>query len=131
MASTKPRGRSKTARFTGIPHHVMDSANYRSIDGWGAKLLLDLAKQFNGYNNGDLSMAWSKMRDIGWRSKGTLNSAKDLLLKLGFIEITRQGGRHRCSLFALTWAPINECKGRLEVKPTGQPSNLWKTPVQN
>lgn len=126
-----PERRAGKARFTGIPHHIMDSENYALLDGWGVKLMLDLAKQYNRYNNGDLSLAWSQMRERGWRSKGTLEAAKNRLLELGFIEQTRQGWRKKCSLFALTWEPIDECKGKLDVKPTERPSNRWKEPVKN
>jgi hypothetical protein len=48
------------------------------------------------------------------------------LLALGFIEQTRQGGKNQCSLYAVTWLAIDECNGKLYVKPTNVASNLWK-----
>lgn len=126
MGALKPKGRARNARYAGIPHIVMESENYSKLSGWDVKLLLELAKQYNGGNNGDLSAAWSTMRKQGWRSPGTLNTSIKRLLQFGFIVQSRQGGRHKCSLYALTWRPIDECKGKLEIATTTQASNEWK-----
>ena len=89
------------------------------------KLLIDVAKQYNGSNNGDLHAAWSILSGQGWHSKGTLSRAIKELIDKGFIELTRQGGKNRCSLYAVTWRSIDECKGKLDVRETRVASNLW------
>lgn len=91
------------------------------------KLLVDVASQFNGKNNGDLTAAWSVMRDRGWKSPGTLHKALRALLNAGLIQETRSGGRHRCTLYAVTWRGIDECKGKLDVNPTVTPSNRFQS----
>ena len=126
----KHKGRKGNASFLHIPHEVLNSDAYRSQDGWTAKLLVDLAGQFNGGNNGDLCAAWTIMREKGWRSKGTLHKSLNNLLEVGLIEQTRQGGKNRCSLYAVTWRAIDECKGKLDVRPTRSPSGLWKEPIK-
>lgn len=132
MASRKPYGRNrKKELFAGIPHHVMDCENYQHIGAWKTRLLLELARQYNGFNNGDLSAPWSQLQKRGWKSKGTLNKAIKNLLHWGMIELSRQGGMHQCSLYALTWKNIDECKGKLEIAPTRAPSNRWKVPPKN
>ncbi|BEH13262.1 helix-turn-helix domain-containing protein [Marinobacter shengliensis] len=118
-------GRKGNAPFLSIPHSVLSSDSYNGLDGWSVKLLVDIAGQFKGHNNGDLSAAWSLMQARGWRSKGTLHKALKALLEAGLIEQTRQGGKNRCSLYAVTWRPIDECKGKLDVKPTQAPSALY------
>ncbi|MDF1781941.1 MAG: hypothetical protein P1U67_11645 [Alcanivoracaceae bacterium] len=122
----RKKGRQGAASFMGIPHHILESCAYASLDGWAVRLLVDIAAQYKGYNNGDLTAAWTIMKPKGWRSKGTLNKALIKLKGCGLIEITRQGGRHKPSLYAITWQSIDECKGKLEVKPTTKPSNLWR-----
>lgn len=133
MATTrrKAKGRSGASRFAGIPHNVMESESYTLLDGWAVKLLLEMAKQYNGHNNGDLSATWKVMQGRGFRSNGTLSDALKQLEQAGMIEKTRQGGRNRCSLYALTWAPIHECKGKLELRPTTTPSNKWKQSIDS
>jgi len=91
-----------------------------------AHLLDNLTAQFNGTNNGDLSAAPKIMKLYGWNSQGSLHKALAELLAFGFIEQTRQGGKNQCSLYAVTWLPIDDCKGKLDVSPTKVPSNLWK-----
>lgn len=119
-------GRRSTAPFLNIPKEVLGSEAYLSLGGWEVKLLVDVASQFNGKNNGDLTAAWTVMRERGWNSTGTLNKARMALLDAGLIQETRSGGRHRCTLYAVTWRGIDECKGKLEVKPTIAPSNLFQ-----
>jgi hypothetical protein len=89
-------------------------------------LLDNFTAQLNGKNNGDLSAAPKIMKLFGWTSQGSVHSALIELLAFGFIEQTRQGGRNKCSLYAVTWLAIDECKDKLDVKFTSVPSNLWK-----
>lgn len=121
----KLKGRKGKTPFLYLPQDVLNSGAYRDLDGWSVKLLVDIAGQFRGHNNGDLCAAFSVLREKGWRSKGTLHKALSNLLEAGLIQQTRQGGRNRCSLYAVTWRPIDECKGKLDVKPTMAPSALY------
>lgn len=122
----KIKGRKGTATFLHIPHDVLNSDTYASLKPSAVKLLVDIASQFNGYNNGDLSATLSVLRVKGWTSSGGLNKQLKALLDAGLIEQTRQGGRNRCSLYAVTWRSIDECKGKLDVKPTKTPSMLYR-----
>jgi len=117
---------TKANRFLGIPYAVLQSENYKQLTSHGVKLLVDIGGQFNGRNNGDLCATLSYLRRYGWSSSSTLAERIDELLHYGFIEKTRQGGRHKCSLYAITWKPINECKTKLDIKETSVASNRWK-----
>lgn len=66
------------------------------------------------------------MHPLGWRSRDTLERALHQLIDAGLIELTRQGGLNRCSLYALTWHAIDECGGKLDVPATRVASGLWK-----
>lgn len=124
---SQAKGRRKGHTFLSVPHHIMDSDNFQSLSGSALKLLLDLGRQFNGINNGDLCVTMSVMKQRGWKSNDTLQRAKNELLEKGWITLTRQGGLNiKCSLYALTWLPIDDCKGKIEVSPTRTPSNHWK-----
>ena len=105
---------------------VITSEQYANLSYKAIKLLIDVLEQYNGNNNGDLCITMSVMKKKGWRSSGTLHSAKNELRDKGWIVLTRQGGRHKCSLFAVTMHPIDECGGKLEVRSTRTASNLWK-----
>lgn len=122
----KFKGRSNHAPFFMWPRDVANSDTYRSLSAKAVKLLNDLYFQFRGVNNGDLAAAWGIMQPRGWKSRDTLHKALCELLAVGMIEKTRQGGRNRCSLYAVTWLPIDECNGKLDVPATRTPSGLWR-----
>jgi hypothetical protein len=125
--------RNKTRSHAAKPHHIF-RPNFKTktpshasvLSHSAAHLLDDLNSQFNGKNNGDFSAAPSTMMLFGWTSKGAICNALDELLAYGFIEQTRQGGRNRCSLYAVTWCSIDECQGKIDVNETRAASNLWK-----
>ena len=119
--------RRETGSFVAIPKAVINSSNYASLSGVAVKLLVQIAEQFNGFNNGDLQAAWVIMRYKGWKSNATLNRAKQELIEKGFIEQTRQGWLRpaRCALYALTWKPIDDCRGKLDVRATKVASGYW------
>ena len=112
--------------FLSLPHILLNSVAYSKLSAHAVKLLIDISAEFRGVNNGDLSATFNSLKKKNWHSKGTLNKAIKELKEFGFIEVSRQGGRNKCSLYALTFRPINICKGKLDIKHTDKPSNLWK-----
>ncbi len=130
MPKSKSWSRSKNRRasapFLSLPSHILQSNEWAALTSFEVKVLVDLGAQYNGSNNGDLCAPWALMKTRGWRSPGTLSKALRGLLKAGFIELTRQGGLHQCSLYALTWRGIDECKGKHDAKVSAVPSNAWK-----
>ncbi len=125
----KAKGRRENGTFVGIPHSVTRSGEYAALSAAAVKLLLDLADQFNGSNNGDFQATWPFMKRKGWKSKATLYRALNELLETGFAIVSRQGGRHKCNLYALTFHAIDDCKGKLDIAATNAPPNNWKKSV--
>lgn len=68
----KTKGRRESGTFMAIPHAVTDSSNWRQCSGTAIKMLCELARQYNGYNNGDLGAAFSMLRPRGWSSPETI-----------------------------------------------------------
>lgn len=101
-------GKGKTPTFLGIPHYILDSAEWAALSGNGVKLLLDLACQYRGGNNGNFEATWERLSARGWASKATVQKTLESLEADGWIFKTRQGGRdRRCSLYAVTWWSID------------------------
>ena len=127
----RTKGRRVSGPFIALPKAVITKMQEKLTAG-GYKLLIDLFEQYNGNNNGDLTLAWSVMEKKGWKSKETLNNVRKELINQGFIELTRQGTLrpHSCSLYAVTWRGIDECNGKLEVKPTVAGSGSWRAVQQ-
>lgn len=124
----KIKNRKESGTFLLLPHAVMDSANFKSLHPRAIKLLLNLARQYNGHNNGDLCAAMTLMRKCGWTSNDQLQKAIKELLEKGWITITRKTGRLSKIpyLYALTFHAIDECKGKLDCKPTRTAPGNWK-----
>ena len=100
-----------SGRFVAIPLTVLDSRAYAELKWTARALLVELAAQFKGRNNGDLSAAPALFRSRGW-NRSTLQTATIELERAGFIVRTRQGGLHQCNLYALTWHGIDPCPGK-------------------
>lgn len=111
-----------------IPYTLIRHENFTRLTPYGVKLVIDLCRQFSGYNNGYLCPTWTLMKANGWKSRQTLSLAILELEHYRLIQRTKQGGRNAPNLYALTWWRINEKTERpLDVSPTFQPSNAWKT----
>ncbi|NEX60629.1 hypothetical protein [Noviherbaspirillum galbum] len=119
--------RKVVGRFLLMPHRVLHSPQYHALPGNAVKLLLDIAAQYNGKNNGDLSIAWKIMQPKGWKSEATLNKAKKELLASGFIAETRKGRLpNLCSLYGITWQPLDH-DPKYDIGPLGFPMYAWET----
>jgi hypothetical protein len=124
----RQKGRAGDHSYLGIPHYILRSPEFGALEPWSLKLLIELAGNYNGKNNGDLSAAYSVLRVRGWRSAGTLNNAIKSLVAGRWIVYARHGGRNRCALFALTWWPIDCCEGKwLELRAETVARHSWKT----
>jgi len=101
-------------QFFALPYTLLDHPDYLSLK-WAAQCLLThMGRYYTGSNNGDLSIPISLMLKRGW-SRSTLEDAKKELLEKDWIRLTRQGGRNQCSLFALSWKALDDCKGKLDI----------------
>ncbi|EEO28201.1 hypothetical protein [Oxalobacter paraformigenes] len=125
------RGGGSFLPFTLLP---LQSEQLASLTPYEAKLLFDIMSQWRLGNNGDQSAAWALMQKRGWRSKETLGNALKGLLEKGFIVLTRQGGRNKCSLYGLGWLAIDQCSDKLDIQPTMSPvTKNWRKyePLKN
>lgn len=120
------KGRRENGTFTAIPHAVQDSPNWAQCSATAIKMLCDVARQYNGRNNGDLCAALSVLRPVGWRHPETVLWALRELRHYGLLLLTRQGGLHGPSLYALSWHAIDACGGKLEVPASTKASGEWK-----
>ncbi|MFE8032269.1 hypothetical protein [Thiohalocapsa marina] len=132
MAATsrqRVKGRKSNGSFCALPHSIFRARSdggppVAVLSARARALLVDLAMQYNGKNNGNLSAAPAVMASYGWTSQGTLADTIAELVAHGFLLQTRQGGRNQCSLFALTWVGIDD--GPHDAQPDPVPSRLWE-----
>ncbi|HNP51912.1 MAG TPA: hypothetical protein PKJ85_08965 [Nitrosomonas nitrosa] len=72
------------------------------------------------------SLAWSVMEKRGWKSRDTLNKSCKELLDVELIFVSRYGDRKRPNLYALTFFAIDECGGKLDIRPSERPLSWWR-----
>ena len=124
------KAKSNTIMYKGFFHlhwPLLDCEDFISLKGNSIKLLVDLGRQYNGHNNGDLCASLSVMKKRGWNSNQQLTKALKELLERNLIVQTKQGGLNMGpNLYAITWQPINECQGKLDMGPTTTPPRNFR-----
>ena len=119
------KGRQSIKQFLMLPHTVLNHPKFVSLRPRAVKLLLDIAAQYNGRNNGDLCAPLSLMSLRGWNSSDQLHKAKKELVRNELILVSRQGGLNKATLFAVTWVPVDECNGKLDIAATKTAPVKW------
>lgn len=96
------------SEFVALPHVVMDSQAFLSLSGPAVRLLLDMARQFKGHNNGRLVACSKYLKKRGWKSHDTATRAKRELEGAGLVFETRKGARpNKASWYAVTWIGLD------------------------
>lgn len=99
-------------RFVGLPHWVMLHPSYREASHRARALLLDIALQYTGSNNGKLVVCDKALKPLGWNSRDGLTKSKRELIDLGLLIETRRGAKpNRAAWYALSWRPLDVKEG--------------------
>ncbi|WP_047534857.1 hypothetical protein [Methylotenera sp. N17] len=109
-----------------LPHIVLNSDAFLSLKGRAVKLLIDIAMQYNTYNNGALLASWNYMsKKRGWTSADQLAKAKAELIEKGFLVQTVQGMMpNKASWYGITWWALDQIKG-LEIVAKDWPRGAY------
>lgn len=121
-------------RFIAFPHVVIDSPSYRALGYAARALLIDIARQYTGSNNGRLVACSSYLAPMGWNSNGTISRALAQLKESKLLIQTRLGMKpNRAAWFALGWISLDDTSG-LGIDPrtyrTGQYKLAPLTPIK-
>ncbi len=93
-----------SGRFISLPISLLDSVTYQRLNFSAKALLIDIASQFKGENNGKLVACDKFLKPRGWKSKATIHKALKELLESGLLIMTRQGARpNKASWFGVAW----------------------------
>lgn len=118
----------EAGQFFPIPITLLQSKELAALSPYANKLLLDLLSQWRLGNNGYLSATWVLMKARGWKSKATLAKALAELVAGDWIILTRQGGRNKTSLYAVSFYRIEDHHPNkpLEIDATHRPPGTWR-----
>jgi hypothetical protein len=112
MANYRKGKKGRSSRvgggFMAIPWIVYDSPAYLALGRAAKNLLIDIARQFTGHNNGRLLCSMARLKSRGWNSNKGLTDAKRELINSGFIYETVKGHRpNKASWYAITWQNLD------------------------
>ncbi|TVT58377.1 MAG: hypothetical protein FHK80_07235 [Azoarcus sp. PHD] len=116
-------GRERTknrvgGRFLALPHLVLDCPAFIGLSAPASRLLLDVARQFAGHNNGKLLCTLSALKPRGWTSNDTLSRARKELEAAKLMQKTREAMKpHRAAWFGLCWLPL-DYDPLMDIKPS-------------
>lgn len=104
-------------QFLALPIVVLESPGYRSASHTARSLLLDIAMQYTGNNNGRLTASAKYLQAKGWTSNDTIVRARRELLECGLLIETRKGARpNKAAWYALSWHDLDQLTG-LDLDP--------------
>lgn len=128
-ASMKDTRRRRTPRrFAMLPLHVLESDAMRTLSHAAFRVLVLLAGQFNGHNNGALGITHSQARKNGIGSRHTLYRALAELRGRGLIEQTFPASRvpPRPVMFALSWVSIDDTEYSRRTRLASNQFTKWQ-----
>lgn len=100
--------------YASIEHRVLDSAAFADLKFASRTVLLLMARQYNGSNNGHIQATFSWMNRYGIGSEHTLQKCIAELISHGFVYRTRSHGANKAwARYALTWLPISKDRSGL------------------
>lgn len=98
--------------FAPIPWMVLDSPAYLGLSHPARSLLIEVARQFHGDDNGRMVVTLAYLKPRGWTSYDTIQRAKQELIEAGLIYETAKGRRpNKASWYALTWLSLDKLDG--------------------
>ncbi|MFP3709112.1 hypothetical protein SB783_34400 [Paraburkholderia sp. SIMBA_009] len=98
--------------FLAIPWAVLDSKAYLGLSHPARSLLLEIARQYHGDDNGRMIVTLAHLKARGWSSNDTINRAKQELLDAQLIFETCKGQRpNKASWYACTWWGLDKLDG--------------------
>jgi hypothetical protein len=94
-------------RFVALPYYMLNSEAYLSLPGDALKIYVDVAKRYNGVNNGEISYGVREAAEIGI-SKTVAARMLEILAGRGFLVVTRNSDFRVKSRATRVWRLTNE-----------------------
>ena len=122
-------GRKKGGkRFAMLPITVLESSAVTSLPHAAFRVLVLLAAQFSGYNNGEIGLTAKQAAEAGIGSDQTFyRSLRELETRL-LIQQTYPASRvpPRPTMWALTWLPLNDTRYSQANRTPSHAYRAWK-----
>lgn len=130
MTKRHPKRRTSAGRFARLPLTVLSTKAVTTLAHSEFRVLVLLAAQYNGRNNGALGITHSQAAINGIVSKHTLYKALTALEDRGLIRETYPASRvpPRPKMFALTWISIDDTSWSQRERLPTHNYKTWEPP---
>ena len=110
MTGRHPKRKTGGGRFARLPCSVLDTEAVTSLSHAAFRILVLLAAQYHGGNNGALGLTRSQAAVNGIVSNNTLYRALAAIEERGLVEQTYTASRvpPRPTMYALTWMSVDD-----------------------
>lgn len=118
-------GRSRQkGQFVMLPHYLIDCAAWRSLSFPAISAFIQLARLYNGSNNGRLALAASTLAERLGCSKSTAARALNELEEKGFIGVQRMGTFRRRDRLATEYY-LTHFRNDVNFEPPSRAFSHW------
>jgi hypothetical protein len=114
------KGHPPDGPFVMLPLHVIRSTQYIGLSHASRSLLILVAAQYKGRNNGKLVATPRYLLEMGWNSNNSTSRCLSELMASGLLVRTRMGARpSKAAWYALGWRllDVDAADGLDEINP--------------
>ncbi len=132
MTRRHPKRKTRGERFARLPVTVLEHISVATLSHAEFRVLVILAAQFNGYNNGALGLSKTQAARQNISNK-TLYRALHTLETRRLIERTYHSSRvpPRPTMFALTWIAVDDTDWSKATRVAARTFADWKPPTSS
>jgi len=101
-----PKGKRKNdgPPFVMLERSLLNGEAWKQLTLHEMIVYIYLKKNYNGHNNGNISLKYKELHEIGIKSRATISKSFKGLEEKGWIRQTQPGGLFQCpSLYEITW----------------------------
>lgn len=120
------KGRTKgSGRFVMLPHFMLESAAWQALTVYERASYIEVAKLYDGANNGFLAMGARRLGELLGGSKNTGSKALRGLVDKGFIELAEKSGFSRKDRVAAAYR-LTLCRCDRTQQPGSRAFQKWR-----
>jgi hypothetical protein len=130
MSRRHAKRTSRGGRFARLPLSVLKTPAVTTLSHAEFRVLVLLAAQYTGYNNGDLGITRSQAAEQGIGSDHTLYGALRNLEARGLIDQTYRASRvpPRPAKYAISWESVDDTEWSSSVRLPTHAYRDWQAP---
>jgi len=120
--------KSGAKRFAMLPLELLQHIAVKSLTHVSFRLLVFMASEFNGKNNGALGITATQAAEVGFSNRRTLYRSFKELEGRGLIVQTYPASRvpPRPTMWALTWLPLHDTRFTEATRTATHEYRLWQ-----